>query len=66
MNFDLSKPTRKNQDYRSGLYLYDLYLGFRESLKTQNMAYEGMIFREKLAEKDENFYSGVEWDMFIS
>ena len=63
VNFDLSKPTREKSGFTDiWAILYDLYLGFRESLKTQNMAYEGMIFRELATEKDENFYSGVEWD----
>lgn len=46
-NFNQDKPT----DQKSGFIsiwslMLDLYNGFRQSLRTANIAYEGMIFRE--------------------
>ena len=53
MNFNPDKPTNEKSGFISiWSILSDLYSGFRNSLKEQNLAYEGMIFRE-LAEKYE-------------
>ncbi len=63
-NFDHDKPTNEKSGFINiWSVLSDLYLGFRHSLKMQNMAYEGMIFRE-LAESTENYYtSDKRWDL---
>jgi CRISPR/Cas system-associated exonuclease Cas4 (RecB family) len=63
VNFDNEKPTREKTGFLDiWSVLNDIYTGFRLSLEEQNIAYEGMIFRE-LAEKErDEFYTGVEWD----
>jgi CRISPR/Cas system-associated exonuclease Cas4 (RecB family) len=63
VNFDNEKPTREKTGFLDiWSVLIDIYTGFRLSLEEQNIAYEGMIFRE-LAEKErDEFYTGVEWD----
>jgi hypothetical protein len=63
-NFNHDKPTNEKSDFVSiWSVLSDLYSAFRNSLKMQNLAYEGMIFRE-LAESTENYYTSDEsWDM---
>ena len=56
-NFNLDKPTKEKSGFIDiWSVLFDLYSGFRSKLKTQNLAYEGMIFRE-LAEDSENHYT---------
>ncbi len=63
-NFNLDKPTKEKTGF-IGIWtvLFDLYSGFRNALMTQNMAYEGMIFRE-LAERKENYFNSDErWNM---
>lgn len=53
-NFNPDKPTREKSGF-IGIWsvLIDLYTAFKASLKQQNLAYEGMIYRE-LAESSEN------------
>lgn len=63
-NFNLDKPTREKTGF-IGIWavLFDLYSGFRNILMAQNLAYEGMIFRE-LSERKENIFNPDErWDM---
>ncbi|MGC1391416.1 MAG: PD-(D/E)XK nuclease family protein [Bacteroidales bacterium] len=63
-NFNFDKPTNEKYGF-IGIWsvLFDLYSGFRKSLTSQNLAYEGMIFRA-LAENAENYYILDErWDM---
>ena len=52
-NFNRDKPTREKSGF-IGIWsvLFDLYSAFRNTLSNQNLAYEGMIFRE-LAESGE-------------
>src|ERR1035437_1353690 len=57
VNFDTGRQTNQ----KSGFIviwsvLYDLYSGFKISLKKQNLAYEGMILRE-LAENSEKDFA---------
>ena len=53
-NFNPEKPTNEKSGFISTWsVLPDLYTGYRDSLKSQNLAYEGMIFRE-VAESAEN------------
>jgi hypothetical protein len=63
-NFNIDKPTKEKTGFIDiWSVLFDLYSGFRDTLKTKNLAYEGMIFRE-LAESEENLYTSDErWDM---
>lgn len=64
VNFDPKKPTREKSGFTDiWSVLHDLYSGFRETLREQNIAYEGMIFRELAENMDGTFYSGVEWNM---
>lgn len=63
-NFNYDKPTNEKSGFISiWSVLSDLYSGFKNTLRKQNLAYEGMIFRE-LAESTENYYTSDErWDM---
>jgi hypothetical protein len=64
VNFNFDKPTKEKSGF-IGIWsvLFDLYSGFRSSLQKQNLAYEGMIFRE-LSEETETFITSVDrWDM---
>ncbi|MGD0756210.1 MAG: PD-(D/E)XK nuclease family protein [Bacteroidales bacterium] len=63
-NFNPEKPTSEKSAF-IGIWsvLFDMYSGFRKSLKRQNLAYEGMIFRE-LVESNETYYiSDKRWDV---
>jgi len=63
-NFSLDKPTKEKSGF-IGIWsiLYDLYSEFRKSLSSQNLSYEGMIFRD-LAENTENdFVSDDKWEI---
>jgi len=63
-NFNLDKPSREKSGF-IGIWsiLADLYSDFRKKLKDQNLAFEGMIFRE-IAENTQNYCSGDDrWDM---
>jgi hypothetical protein len=62
-NFNIDKPTKEKSGFIDiWSVLFDLYSGFRDTLKTKNLAYEGMIFRE-LAENREHLYTSDErWD----
>jgi len=64
LNFNHDKPTNEKSGFISiWSILLDLYYNFRNSLKMQNLAYEGMIFRE-LAENTDNYYTSEErWDL---
>ena len=63
VNFDNEKPTREKTGFINiWSVLNDIYTGFRLSLEEQNIAYEGMIFRELAENKGDEFYTGVEWD----
>jgi hypothetical protein len=63
-NFDLDKPTKEKSGF-IGIWsvLSDLYSGFRHTLKNQNLAYEGMIFRELAESIENNFTSEEQWKM---
>jgi hypothetical protein len=63
-NFNIEKPTKEKTGFIDiWSLLIDLYSVFRDTLKTKNLAYEGMIFRE-LAEGADNIYTSDErWDM---
>jgi hypothetical protein len=64
VNFNPEKPTKEKSGFISiWSVLNDLYTGFRSSLRIQNLAYEGMIFRETAEKTDMEFLSGTDWDM---
>ncbi len=64
VNFETEKPTREKIGFVDiWSVLIDLYNGFRSSLREQNIAYEGMIFRDLAENREDDFYSGIEWDM---
>jgi hypothetical protein len=64
INFNPDKPTNEKTGFISiWSLLNELYSGFRNSLKNQNLAYEGMIFRELAEKHDIDFASEPKWDM---
>jgi len=64
LNFNPDKPTREKSGFISiWSALYDLYTSFRSSLISQNLAYEGMIFRETAENPDNDLIPGTRWDM---
>ncbi len=65
INFNPEKPTDQKTGFISiWSVLNDIYTGFRASLREQNMAYEGMIFRDLAENEPELFSSGEKWDLF--
>src|SRR5450759_763473 len=64
INFNQDKPTSEKSGFINiWSILSELYSGFRNSLRIQNLAYEGMIFRE-YAESSENYPASEErWDL---
>jgi len=64
INFNHDKPTNEKSGFISiWSVLNDLYTGFRSSLKEQNLAYEGMIFRELAENSELDYASGTQWDI---
>ncbi len=63
-NFNFDKPTNEKRGFISiWSVLSDLYTGFRETLRKQNLAYEGMVFRD-VAQSAETLNSfDSRWDM---
>ncbi|HLN54530.1 MAG TPA: PD-(D/E)XK nuclease family protein [Bacteroidales bacterium] len=63
-NFDISKPTDQKSEFL-GLWcvMNELYEGFRDALRRQNLAYEGMIFRDVAGMNDKELADSVKWDM---
>jgi len=62
-NFNLSSPTREKTGFIDiWSVLLDIYTNFRNTLKSQNLAYEGMIFRELAENKDSEVHSYDKWD----
>ncbi len=61
-NFEPEKPTPEKEGFKSiWTILNDLYTGFKDSLRSRNLAYEGMIFRD-IAEKYLNVeHEGLKW-----
>ncbi|MGA2405549.1 MAG: PD-(D/E)XK nuclease family protein [Bacteroidales bacterium] len=63
INFNQDKPTNVKSGFVSiWSVLSDLYSGFRSSLQMQNLAYEGMIFRELAEDSKNNIISDERWD----
>ena len=64
VNFNPDQPTNEKEGFISiWSILYDLYSGFRNSLKTQNLAYEGMIFRDLAENPDQFRFPDGKWDL---
>jgi hypothetical protein len=63
-NFNADKPTNQKSGFISiWSVLFDLYSGFRKSLKTKNLAYEGMIFRELAENSKKKWISAESWEI---
>ncbi|HEX2969191.1 MAG TPA: PD-(D/E)XK nuclease family protein [Bacteroidales bacterium] len=63
-NFDFSKPTVQKSDFISlWAVMFDLYTGFRKRLREQNLAYEGMIFRDVAEMNESELLPLLRWDM---
>lgn len=64
INFNPEKSTNEKTEFISlWSILNNLYSEFSNSLKEQNLAYEGMIFRELTEKSEADFISGSRWDM---
>ena len=62
LNFNPEKPTNEKSGFiNTWAILNDLYSGFRSSLQNQNLAYEGMIFREMAEKEDISLISDNHW-----
>jgi len=63
-NFNADKPTSQKSGFISiWLVLFDLYSGFRKSLRIKNLAYEGMILRELAENSEKDWPSEERWDL---
>jgi hypothetical protein len=64
VNFDPEKPTREKTGFIDiWSVLNELYTEFRTVLLGQNLAYEGMIFRDLAESNNEDLFSACEWDI---
>jgi len=64
INFEPEKQTNEKSGFLNIWSVLDeLYTGFNSSLKSQNLAYEGMIFREVAESSDAGLNTGTTWDM---
>jgi len=64
INFEPEKQTDEKSGFISLWSVLDqIYDDFNGRLKTQNLAYEGMIFRELAENSEAGFTSGTSWDM---
>ncbi len=65
VNFDPERPTREKSGFIDlWTILYDIYSEFREALREQNIAYEGMIFRDLAENESDEYYFAQGWDMY--
>ena len=63
-NINIDRPTREKSGFITiWSVLFNLYSAFRSALKNQNLAYEGMIFRELAEDSEHTFNSAGDWDM---
>jgi CRISPR/Cas system-associated exonuclease Cas4 (RecB family) len=64
INFNPDIPTNEKSGFISiWSVLFEIYSGFRSSLKEQNLAYEGMIFRELAENSEIDVTSSIGWDI---
>lgn len=62
-NIDPGRLTKEKSGFLNiWSILYDLYVDFRESLKSRNIAYEGMIFRDVAENHVDGIISGLQWE----
>ncbi|OFX89504.1 MAG: hypothetical protein A2X06_02135 [Bacteroidetes bacterium GWC2_40_22] len=65
VNFNFEKPTDQKSEFIDiWSVLNDLYHEFRRSLSSQNLAYEGMVFRDMAEDEKAYFSAGLRWDLF--
>ncbi len=65
LSFDSGNPTKEKTGFTDiWSVLPAVYSEFRESLKENGLAYEGMIFRELAEKSDESFETDKRWKMF--
>ena len=63
-NFNWEKPTNEKIGFISiWSVLSDIYTGFRETLRKQNLAYEGMVFRDVAQSIETHNTFDERWDM---
>src|SRR5664280_2413755 len=63
-NFNADKLTSQKSGFMSiWSVLFDLYSGFRKSLRIKNLAYEGMILRELAENSEKDLTSEKRWDL---
>ncbi len=64
VNFEPDNVTNEKTGFISiWSVLHEIYKNFRFSLREQNLAYEGMIFRELAEDAGKDLISGTGWDM---
>lgn len=64
LNFNPDRQTAEKEGFLSvWSLLNDLYTGFRNSLRSQNLAYEGMIFRDLIEKPSEELIKANRWDL---
>lgn len=64
LNFNPDKLTAEKEGFLSiWSLLNELYVGFRNSLRSQNLAYEGMIFRDLIEKPSEELVKVNRWDL---
>lgn len=64
VNFNPEKPTNEKSGFINlWSILFTLYTDFRNVLRNQNLAYEGMVFREIAENPDATLKNGTSWDV---
>jgi len=64
INFNPEKPTNEKTGFINlWSVLFNLYSDFRNILRNQNIAYEGMVFREIAENSDTILRDGTNWDI---
>ena len=64
VNFEPEKVTNEKTGFISiWSILFEIYHSFKSSLRQQNLAYEGMIFRELAEDNSRDLIAGTGWDM---
>ena len=62
-NFEPEKHSPEKDGFKSvWIILNDLYTGFRESLRSRNLAYEGMIYRDVAEKYQRGEYDELKWE----
>ncbi len=62
-NFEPEKHSPEKEGFKSvWTILYDLYTGFKNTLRFRNLAYEGMIFRDIAEKYLDEAHEGLKWE----